>query len=400
MRLIQNMNMQKILFLTFCIVHSTLLLPAQPAANGPDFKQMAAETLDSVYSHYGVQNTELLRENYPFNEDYQASYLAEGREDQESNPYSYLWPFSGSLSAQVALYELEKNPDVLEAIDQKVLPGLEEYYDRRQPHGYASYIQAAPTSDRFYDDNVWLGIDFTDLYLQSGNKKYLQKAEEIWTFVESGMDDKLGGGIYWYEQQKTSKNTCSNAPGVVFLVKLYQATKAPAYLQQAKDLYAWTKNHLEDPEDHLYYDNINLSGRVDETKYPYNSGQMLQAATLLYQITQDEQYLQEAQAIAESGHDFFFHDSKTHSGGEFRLLKNSDLWFIAVMLRGYIELYKEDKNPVYLESFRDNLAYAWTSLRDDAGLFNKDWTNQDKPAQKWLLDQCAMVEMYARLAAF
>lgn len=392
--------MQRILFLTFCILNSTFLFKAQAQTETPGFKEMAAVTLDSIYSHYGVANTSLLRENYPFSGDYQASYLAEGQEGQQSNAYSYLWPFSGSLSAQVARYELENDPSILQAIDNEVLPGLEEYYDRRKPHGYASYIQSAPTSDRFYDDNVWLGIDFTDLYLQSGNEKYLQKAEEIWKFVESGMDDKLGGGIYWYEQQKTTKNTCSNAPGVVFLVKLFQATESDAYLEQAKELYAWTKTHLEDPTDHLYYDNISLSGKVDETKFPYNSGQMLQAAALLYQETQDDQYLREAQAIAESGHAFFFHEPNTHTTGEFRLLKNSDLWFIAVMLRGYVTLYNVDQNPIYLESFQNNLRHAWTNLRDEEGLFNKDWTNQHQPTQKWLLDQCAMVEMYARLAAF
>lgn len=390
--------MRKILFLTGFLWYSTALLYGQ-SLNHPDFKTMAEVTLDSIYQHYGIQETQLLRENYPFNEAYQASYLAEDQPEQQSNPYSYLWPFSGSLSAQVARYELEKDPQVLADIERKVLPGLDEYYDRRQPHGYASYIQSAPTSDRFYDDNVWLGIDFTDLYLQSGKQAYLDKAEEIWRFVASGMDDKLGGGIYWYEQQKTSKNTCSNAPGAVFLVKLYQATGSERYLEQAKSLYRWTKEHLQDPEDHLYYDNINLSGDVDKKKYPYNSGQMLQAAVLLYQETQDQQYLKEAQQIAESGHQFFFHTPEEHQAGEFQLLKNSDLWFIAVMLRGYVELYNQDQNPIYLNSFRENLQYAWKELRDENGLFNKDWTNQHQPTQKWLLDQCAMVEMYARLAA-
>ena len=138
---------------------------------------------------------------------------------------------------------------------------------------------------------------------------------------------------------------------------------------------------------------------MDKKKYPYNSGQMLQAAVLLYQETQDQQYLKEAQQIAESGHQFFFHTPEEHQAGEFQLLKNSDLWFIAVMLRCYVELYNQDQNPIYLNSFRENLQYAWKELRDENGLFNKDWTNQHQPTQKWLLDQCAMVEMYARLAA-
>ena len=35
-------------------------------------------------------------------------------------------------------------------LDEKVLPGLAEYFDtRRMPEAYASYIKDAPLSDRF-----------------------------------------------------------------------------------------------------------------------------------------------------------------------------------------------------------------------------------------------------------
>ena len=58
----------------------------------------AKATLDSIYAHYGVAENRLLRENYPFNVDYTASYLASA-DQARPNPYSYLWPFSGTLSA-------------------------------------------------------------------------------------------------------------------------------------------------------------------------------------------------------------------------------------------------------------------------------------------------------------
>lgn len=119
---------------------------------------------------------------------------------------------------------------------------MEEYFDtRREPFAYSSYISSQPLSDRFYDDNVWLGIDFTDSYRMTGKQAYLEKAKLIWKFILSGKDDVLGGGIYWCEQKKESKNTCSNAPGAVFALKLFQATQDDAYLKQGKDLYEWTK---------------------------------------------------------------------------------------------------------------------------------------------------------------
>lgn len=68
----------------------------------------------------------------------------------------------------------------------------------------------------------------------TGKQAYLEKAKLIWKFILSGKDDVLGGGVYWCEQKKESKNTCSNAPGAVFALKLFQATQDDAYLKKEK----------------------------------------------------------------------------------------------------------------------------------------------------------------------
>lgn len=362
--------------------------------------ERARITLDSLYSHYSVPNTNLLRENYPFDDKYTASYLASEDQKNIPNQYSYLWPYSGTFSSVNAMFEVSLDKEYQVVLDTKVLPGLEEYFDqKRNPAGYASYINTAPQSDRFYDDNVWLGIDFTDTYMLTNDQKYLSKAKLIWDFVASGIDEKLGGGIYWCEQKKESKNTCSNAPGSVFALKLFMATRDSVYFKQGKSLYEWTKKELQDPSDYLYFDNINLEGKIGRAKFPYNSGQMLQAAALLYKLTNDRDYLADAENIAKSGHDFFFQHFTTAEGESFKILKRSDVWFIAVMLRGYIELYHLDGNKTYLDSFQKNLDYAWTHTRDNTGLFNVDWTGEKKDDKKWLLTQAAMIEMYGRMAA-
>ena len=361
--------------------------------------ERAQLTRDSLYKHYGVQGTNLLRENSPFDDKYTAGYLASEDQKNTANQYSYLWPYSGTFSAVNALFEISGDKKYQGILDAQVLNGLEEYFDqKRKPDGYASYINSAPESDRFYDDNVWLGIDFTDTYMITKDDKYLQKAKLIWDFVASGIDDKLGGGIYWCEQKKESKNTCSNAPGSVFALKLFEATKDSTYFHLGKTLYEWTKQNLQDSEDNLYFDNVNLKGEIGRAKYPYNSGQMIQSAALLYKLTKDESYLTDAQNIAKSGYNYFFRDFTTDNGEQFKLLKRNDVWFIAVMLRGYIELYHQDNNKTYLDAFQKNLDYAWTHTRDENGLFSVDWSGKEKDNKKWLLTQAAMVEMYGRMA--
>ena len=208
--------MKKLLIMAFAA--SAFAACCNNGSAGCDARNLdrAKATLDSIYAHYGVAENRLLRENYPFNVDYTASYLASA-DQARPNPYSYLWPFSGTLSAVNTI--LEADASYRSVLDGRVLPGLAQYLDTtRMPAAYASYINTAPASDRFYDDNVWLGIDFCDIYEATGDKKYLADAEMIWKFIESGTDDVLGGGIYWCEQQKHSKNTCSNAPGTVCLL--------------------------------------------------------------------------------------------------------------------------------------------------------------------------------------
>ncbi|MFC3198402.1 glycoside hydrolase family 76 protein [Parapedobacter deserti] len=360
--------------------------------------QRAEMVLDSIYSLYSTGDASLLRENYPHDSQYRADYLADGQ-TALSNRYAYLWPFSGTLSAAVALLAHTNDKQYITLIDERILPALQEYYDdSRKPAAYASYIRSAGLSDRFYDDNIWLGIDFAELFLHTGRKQYLEKAKEIWSFVISGQDSLLEGGIYWCEQKKTSKNTCSNAPAAVLAFRMFEATNDSAYFYRGKELYEWTKRHLQDPEDGLYWDNINLQRKIDKRKYPYNSGQMLQSATMLFRLTGDSLYLSEARRIAEAGLGYFFADLTTEDGQSMRLLKRSDNWFIAVMMRGYAALYDIDGDRRYLDAFQRSLDYAWMQGRDAHGLFGKDWkTRPRENTRKWLLDQAAMVEMYARL---
>jgi len=354
--------------------------------------------LDSIYAHYSVPNTSLLRETYPFDEEHKTSYQATEEQASQTNPFSYLWPYSGTFSAVNVLMESDE-AKYKPVLDNRVLDGLEEYFDtKREPYAYASYINTAPLSDRFYDDNVWLGIDFTDTYMQTQEEKYLDKAKLIWKFILSGIDDKLGGGIYWCEQKKESKNTCSNAPGSVYAFKLFAATQDSSYFHKGQELYEWTKKQLQDSTDYLYFDNISLEGKIGRAKYAYNSGQMIQSAALQYKLTKDEKYLKEAQKVADASYNYFFYNFTGKDGKEFRMIKNGEIWFTAVMMRGFIELYHLDNNRTYIDAFEKSLDYAWDNARDEKGLISSDLTGAKPDNKKWLLTQAALVEMYARLA--
>ena len=361
--------------------------------------ERAEKTFTSLYTNYAIDTTCLLHENYPSDTYYSIPSLASGSQ-RGFNQYAYLWPYSGVFSAGVALLEATGDKIYKELLENSILPGLEAYYDRkREPHAYSSYISRAPVSDRFYDDNLWLGIDFIDLYRLTCEQQYLEKAKAIWRFVKSGTDDKLGGGIYWCEQRKDTKNTCSNAPAAVLALKIYQETHESIYLKEAERQYEWTKEKLQDTTDYLYFDHIELDGKIGKAKFAYNSGQMMQAAALLFELTGDSAYLTDARNIAKEAYCYFFNYVTTPDESSVKLIRKGDIWFTAIMLRGYIELYKQDKNKTYLDTFKKSLDCAWKYAREENGLFNVDFSGKEKENRKWLLTQAAIVEMYARLAA-
>ncbi|MDP4238658.1 MAG: glycoside hydrolase family 76 protein [Bacteroidota bacterium] len=362
------------------------------------YVSLSDSTLNLIYKYYSCEeNNKALNETYPFNPQNVASYVV-SRDTVTKKRVAYLWPTSGVFSGVVALLSNTNDARYKALLDTKVIPGLELYYDAtRPPACYQSYLASEGKSDRFYDDNVWLAIEFAQLALVTKEPKYLEKAEEIWRFVISGWDDQLGGGIFWCEQEKGSKNTCSNAPSVVAAAKLYQATNKMEYLNWAKRIYSWTKLNLQDKSDYLFYDNISLKGRVAKRKYAYNSGQMLQGAALLYKITGEKAYLADAKQIAKSSIQYFTVGIKRNDKS-YRVFKEQGAWFVTVLSRGYFELYAIDKDPQYINFFKSNMDYLRKYARYDNGLFYGDWSGNKTDAFKWLLDQGCIVELAANLS--
>ena len=245
------------------------------------YLSIADSILSNVLNLYQT-NDGLLTETYPVNPDQKITYLAGGTQQNGTLKASFLWPYSGMMSGCVALYKATGNKKYKKILEKRILPGMEQYWDNsRLPACYQSYPTKYGQHGRYYDDNIWIALDYCDYYQLTHKPASLEKAVALYQYIYSGWSDEIGGGIFWCEQQKEAKHTCSNAPSTVLGVKLYRLTKDAKYLEKAKETYAWTKKHLCDPTDHLYWDNINLKGKVSKEKYAYNSGQMIQAGVLL-----------------------------------------------------------------------------------------------------------------------
>ena len=359
------------------------------------YLSIADSILSNVLNLYQT-NDGLLTETYPVNPDQKITYLAGGTQQNGTLKASFLWPYSGMMSGCVALYKATGNKKYKKILEKRILPGMEQYWDNsRLPACYQSYPTKYGQHGRYYDDNIWIALDYCDYYQLTHKPASLEKTVALYQYIYSGWSDEMGGGIFWCEQQKEAKHTCSNAPSTVLGVKLYRLTKDAKYLEKAKETYAWTKKHLCDPTDHLYWDNINLKGKVSKEKYAYNSGQMIQAGVLLYEETGDEQYLHDAQQTA-AGTDAFFRTKADKKDPTVKVHKDM-AWFNVILFRGLKALYKIDKNPAYVNAMVENALHAWENYRDENGLLGRDWSGHSKEQYKWLLDNACLIEFFAEI---
>ena len=307
-------------------------------------------------------------------------YLETSDRTKNHNPHSYLWGLCGLIQAANEMEALYPGRQYM----QPVITAIGRYYSPAPPApGYGCYIAGEKREDRYYDDNQWIGIACLDAYARTGKKWFLSKGEEIYRFMMTGYDTVSGGGLYWKEGDKTTKNTCSNGPGILLALDLYNATRKKSYLDTARLLYCWVNEYLRSP-DGIYWDAIKPAenNRIDSAAYTYNTGTMLEANVKLYFITKNTHYLKAAQNIAAGSYRRFFRN------GRFR----SSYWFNAVLLRGYEALYKADKNRKYINAMQEYADDVWARDRDNS-------TNMigARPAKE-LLDQAGMIEIYARLA--
>ncbi|RFZ85071.1 glycoside hydrolase [Mucilaginibacter terrenus] len=291
--------------------------------------------------------------------------------------HSFLWPLTALLQAANEMEALEPKKQYI----APVMKAIDQYYTDRAPApAYQAMVVKEKTDPRFYDDNEWIAIALMDAYARTHKKEYLETSKMIYRFLLTGYNQVGGGGFYWEEGNLKSKNTCSNGPGIIVALRLYQATKQKAYLDTAIKVYNWTKKNLLAPEG-VYYDALKVpSLKIDSAFYTYNAGTMLQSGVILYNITKDKKYLTDARNVAAASEKVFFRDGKLPG----------NYWFNAVLVRGVIELYKVDRDKKQLQFIVDDAEHVWKEERDEQNMLGKRKI-------KSLIDQAAMMETYARL---
>ena len=371
-------------------------IKAQSLTDKKECLSRAKDIYHQIWDLYRVHKYPgLFLENYPRDTTGKVDYV-EGSAVSVKE-VSFLWPFSGMMSAtNTLLHNSSVRRQFLPYLDSLVV-GMEAYKDTsRVPPGYQAYPPAMEKSDRYYDDNGLVGIEYAEAYLNTKDPKYLERAKTAFKFITSGWTDELGGGVYWVEGHHDQKPACSNGMAMLVALKLYEATSNKAYLQWGERFYNWMLTNLKAPNGLYFNDKKVKNGATNPTFYTYNTGSVIEASVLLYRFTKKEEYLREAQHAAKSAYEYYHsqqHDSHLN-------LKVDLPWFLTVLFRGYESLYKIDKDPKYINAIHHDLDYAWQYTRDKNGFLSHDWTanKNEITKHKWLLDEACIAELYARLS--
>ena len=220
------------------------------------------------------------------------------REEIAKPEKAFNWTLGIVLSAQNSLAKLDHSRVKML---KETLEKADTYWNSKGPWGGFDVLPGPPyPNDRYYDDNDWMVMSLVESYEVTKDHRWLSRAEDALNFSLSGESDKLGGGIYWREQDKASKNTCSNAPAAAACMAVYHHTKRKELLARAEILYAWTKKNLQDSNDGIYFDSIHLDGKLSRAKWTYNSALMLRSSRDLYEATKLPEYKQDFDKLHEA----------------------------------------------------------------------------------------------------
>lgn len=383
----------KWLLICLFILNPSIGIIAQESAN--EYLIRAQLMYEKVWKHYKTPaHVGLFTENFPSQGSDKLTYM-EGGEVNEKE-VSFLWPFSGMFSATNVLLQIPSLKIKYLPYLDTCISGMERYRDTaRSPVGYQAYPVEFEKSDRYYDDNGLVGIDYMESYFNTKNALYLQRAEEVFKFILSGWNNDLGGAVTWLEGHNDQKPACSNGTATLVALKIYEGNKNKFYLRWGKNFYDWMYTNLLDSTGVISNDK-KLDGKVNRTFYSYNTGFMIEAAALLYKFTGDKQYLDQAKQLAKDSYKHFStvpHDPNLS-------IKIDLPWFVAVLFRGYEALYNLNGDDQYIAAIEKDLNYAWEHSRDKYGFVTHSWTPdpQELLKPKWLLDEGCIAELYARLS--
>ena len=215
--------------------------------------------------------------------------------DSTTNPWQMknIWNAYNTAEALIDYINTSGNKDFL--------PLIENFMDNECAFLDSKYAG--------YDDAQWTAITLIKTFQLTQNKKYLDKAVELWNYiVENSWDEKFCGGGLWWNVERTYKNAITNELFLMLSTMLYLETGETLYKNWALKVWKWfTESGMISEKTggrkikNLINDGLNRSCKNNEGEiWTYNQAVILGGLTNLWKITSDSSYIIKAVEIAET----------------------------------------------------------------------------------------------------
>ena len=240
------------------------------------------------------------------------------------------------------------------------------------PAFYDAFMKRHPDwkTNEFNDDILWWTISCTRAYSATKDARYLLQARTMFDWLaEREIDDALGGGMWWKNTERKSKNACDNFPAVITACNLHRLTRERKYLETAKALYSWARGKFFDEGTGAVYDNVNAEGVLTRWDFSYNTGTFIGSALRLHRATQERRYLDDAlkagrhmtTALSPNG---TLKPCGQGDGGAFN----------GIGARYLAELAARQGGGEFTKWLFDNAETAWAHRRKSDGIAGMDWS--------------------------
>lgn len=379
------------------VVCAGLLWTAAPAhARSPE---RARPVSSDTWADRATSAYRALQDHLYEGPDHHGLYLEHTPRQATDQEHSYLWPFREATQAAVDMQELPDTgasyrQDAAERFDT-----VELYFTSGERPGYASYLPAPLGSggDVYYDDNAVVALTELDQYEATGDRRFLQRAEQVVPVVSRAWDGDgskaCPGGMDWYDSpDNTIRATNVTALSAQLAARLYEHTRNRTYLDKAEQWYGWVYSCMRKAPG-LYANDRGDDGSTNETLWTYNSGAMIGTATALYRGTGRAGYLKKAVEDARGSLAYWTTGSRLH---------DQPAVFNAFYFRDLLDLDAVRPDSGYLRAMSDYADSTYASNRDTStGLFRFQSSNggdYDPMAPAATLNQSAMVQIFATLA--
>ncbi|GGH15480.1 glycoside hydrolase family 76 protein [Silvibacterium dinghuense] len=240
-------------------------------------------------------------------------------------------------------------------------------------NGFIAQFSADWSGDTYDDDLMWATIAFTRAYTATGNSTWLTDAENNFATVWSrGYDTTYGGGIWWnVAAANTSSGYKASASNWTFVIAgnlLYQITKNSTYLDEANTVYSWAYSNLYNATTGEVYDGVG-SGGVSTGQYSYNYGVSIGA-----------DYFENKLSDANNAAVYLMNNLSSGTVGGYNILPNYGQGgtdgggFNGITLRwiGYVYSHGGFTSSSVLPWAQTNVGLAWAQ-RNSAGLSWNNW---------------------------